>query len=934
MKKLLMLAIGAAAACAALAEEVNLRTIAVEDGSGNLVAYSDGHNVWASGREADKAFDGSISGNDFYDPRSVAGDTWTGYEVSTPCILTRIRYYGRTDATARIHLTSSLIQGANSADFSDAVTLHVPNPPKGYVGGAWVDEFIVPKTQAFKYFRIIEQYALAQRNTFAGMLRELEFHGVLSAEEVPDVEAAATAGVADVVPSDVTVSTMNFPNQNVIISVNVPRPYTEFAVLRAPGEGGPWTLLGTATDTASYTDTTCPVGVPTYYRVVSVYADTNGTYIFGGTNETVVSCRRWRLLERDPSDMTHLRSGVNVIYTCGTGGNLCWTPQTGTTLTAVTNSLMFAFNNVLWSESGAYSPAGYQYYYDFADTKAADPTCIGVDLGEPAHFAYLRFYPVARAGCNCVVGTGSNNANWSTRGNFDILTEETSGVEQGNSSTVRWIELESFDTETTYRYLFCHSTVYNGWNNNVSELQFYGWLESEVAGLASGVIGLSATCGTTPSVTLAWTPVQYGSTYKIERKTGDGAWEIVASAIPVATATWTDTGVTCDGTRYTYRVTTVNGANEAYSAEQEVRPYLAGNGTGLHGEWWTNYVITTGGEALALVTTNATIDIANASVGSATENIFARWSGKLIAPYAGDFTFEADADGVVCLWIDGNPVLHKAAISGTLALTAGEHDVTATWLHGSGTGHCRLLWGGCVTHEVIPATQFVPVVPLALPEGWANARLFARSDSVTCVGNVRVNGDGTIDFAYGGEDLSYSNNGYDFVWQTIKGDFTLRAVMESLAWNNSWWGPKAGLMVRNSLDASSMMSVYGVKRSGANLYVVGRQRTSAAPSSIYEQKMIDGREGANISYAPVPTYVKLRRDGNTFTFFYRVSTAAPWTKLYEYTDANGEYGETVYVGPVAFGEGGGNGDLAVPYYRWRFSNVELRTPKGTVFVVR
>ena len=124
MKYLLMAIIGVAAvAYAATADEVNLKTLAVKDGSGNLVAYSDGNAVWATGREADKAFDGSLSDYDFYDPKQVAGDTWTGYEVSTPCILTRIRYYGRTDtiATARTHLTSSLIQGANSADFSDAV---------------------------------------------------------------------------------------------------------------------------------------------------------------------------------------------------------------------------------------------------------------------------------------------------------------------------------------------------------------------------------------------------------------------------------------------------------------------------------------------------------------------------------------------------------------------------------------------------------------------------------------------------------------------------------------------------------------------------------------------------------------------------------------------------------------------------------------------
>ena len=96
------------------------------------------------------------------------------------------------------------------------------------------------------------------------------------------------------------------------------------------------------------------------------------------------------------------------------------------------------------------------------------------------------------------------------------------------------------------------------------------------------------------------------------------------------------------------------------------------------------------------------------------------------------------------------------------------------------------------------------------------------------MGDVRVNGDGTIDFAYGGEDLSYSYNGYNFMWQLVKGDFTLRAVIQSIPANNRAAGPKAGLMVRNSLDATSKMSAYGVKRLYEYLVLVGRQRTAAA----------------------------------------------------------------------------------------------------------
>ena len=921
MKRLLMLVISAALAGAVMAEEVNLKTLAAKDGSGNIVFYSDGGQIWAAGREADKAFDGDTS--TYYDPKYAAYDTYAGYGLVRPCVLTRIRFYPRDESHTVDRLSRCVIQGANASDFSDAVDVYSFNgkvPADLYTNQRWIE--MVPDVAAsFSYFRIFQKRT-GEENTFAGNTAELEFYGM----EAGDLQLNLSTARGD------------YPVVANVLKWSPAFGSSETTILRAFGPGGPWTEVARLNGVNTWADTSAPGGSVCYYRAIVEfpYGDENISL----SNKTAVAApRRWRLLERDPSDMTHLRSGVNLIYTLGSGTPMCWISGGGkNTYADVTNSLMIAFNNVLWKDyydgGNVNSSAGILYCYDYVDTRASNPTCIGVDLGEGAHFAFLRLYPSYLEEGNGVVATGSNNDNWSTRGNFTVLTEQTSGIINGDASTVKWFELESFDTETAYRYLFCHSAVYNGWRNRLSEIQFYGWLESEVAGLAAGATDLSLTCGATPSVTLTWTPVQYGSTYKVERKTGDGAWSAVASALPIATATWTDTGVVCDGTRYTYRVTTVNGANEAYSEEIEIRPYVAGNGIGLHGEWWTNYVITTGGEALALVTTNATVDVANASVGGTTENIFARWSGKLIVPYAGDFTFETDADGIVCLWIDGSPILHKTATSASLALTAGEHDVTVTWLHGSGSGHCRVLWGGAVPRGVIPSTQLVPVAPEALPEGWTTSRLFARSESATCVGDVRVNGDGTIDFAYGGEDLSYSYNGYNFVWQEVKGDFTLKAVIQSIPPNNRYAGPKAGLMVRNSLDATSMMSAYGVKRLYEYLVLVGRQRTSAAPGGIYAQKTVDGIAEGNVYYVSETAHVKLRRTGNTFTFSYKTSAAALWTTLYEYTDENGEYGETVYVGPTVFGNDAGEGDLAVPYYRWRFSNVNLSTPKGTIFVVR
>ena len=896
-----------------VADEANLRLYAIHDATGALDILSDKTEPYGSGYEYYRVFDGSV--RTFYDPRNnTSTGNYVGYALAKPMAITRVRYYGRGDGNANSSHTQRLfyceVQGANEADFSDAVTIHVCKPAvpaDWHLHPSWIEAVPTAGIRTFKYLRFIDPAGTHQ----CGDVSELEFYGM-------DADALAARVLADPQPpTDLTASRGDYPNVGTFLKWQIPAGVSNSVVMRAPGVNGPWTEVARPNGVDTWTDTTAPAGSICHYRVVANF--TYGGQSVSATNETaVVAPRRWRLLERDPeSSMTQLRSGVSIIYR---GGPTYWTGS------SIEDSCMRAFNNQVHSSSS---------YADHADIRAVTPrTCIGVDLGESAHLALMRFFPRNNNGnCNGVVLSGSNSSDWDLDGNFAVLTEPISGV-VGNY-TATWFERPSLDVDTTYRYLFCHNPDNNGWNDNASELQFYGWTESDIAGLAAGIDDLSATCGTTPSVTLAWTPVQFGS-YTIERKTDDGAWTTVASALPAATATWTDTNVVCDGTRYTYRVTTVNGANVAYSAEREVRAYLAGNGTGIHGEWWTGYVTTTGGETLSLVTTNATIDIANASVGNETENLLARWSGKLIAPHAGNYEFSADADGVAYLWIDGIPVLYKDVQSGVITLeTAGEHDITAKWYHKDGAGHCRLLWGGCVTHEVIPSTQLVPVPPRPLPEKWVNARPFETSATSLWLGDVKVNADGSFDMAQSGKDLSPYYNGYNFLWQPIKGDFTIVARIDSLPIAGRFYGHKAGIMVRSSLDVGAMMRVYGVKRtdtSSGNYYVLGIHKTTETGQYLREQNKVSG---APLNSYPVsPTWVRLRRKGNVFTCQYKAAGVTRWTTHYEYEDVNNEYGETTYVGLAAWGEGDGTSYTAVPYYRWRFSEVECHTPLGFVMVVR
>ena len=166
-------------------------------------------------------------------------------------------------------------------------------------------------------------------------------------------------------------------------------------------------------------------------------------------------------------------------------------------------------------------------------------------------------------------------------------------------------------------------------------------------------------------------------------------------------------------------------------------------------------------------------------------------------------------------------------------LTAGEHDVTAAWLHGDGMGSCRLYWSGSVERAVIPVSQLVPAVPRALPDGWMNARSFDADAGSPYFGNVTVNADGSLDFAHGGRGIfsdGYGGgaNGYNFMWQPVKGDFTLTAKMESLPVASQRFWRRAGLMVRSSLATSAMMSVYGVfLDEDDRFYAQSRQKTTS-----------------------------------------------------------------------------------------------------------
>jgi hypothetical protein len=391
-------------------------------------------------------------------------------------------------------------------------------------------------------------------------------------------------------------------------------------------------------------------------------------------------------------------------------------------------------------------------------------------------------------------------------------------------------------------------------------------------------------------------------------------------------------------------VTTINGADAAYSADCTARPYLAGNGVGLHGVWSRPYSTTDGGATVVSVETNATINFSNVSVGGATGNFFVRWSGKLIVPVDGDYVFDAEADDTVNLWIDKVPVLYRNMKNGTVqtsprgarTLTTGEHDVVMTWFQKDGDNLCRLYWSGPVDRAIIPVAQLVPV-PSALPESWSGAQTFSASSVVCPPGDVLFGNDGSISLAYSGTDVAYGEMGYNFLWQPFEGDFVLTAKIESDAWTSyggRFYGQKSGLMVRSGLAVSEPFAACFLRWHDDNhaLMVGCKYRAaswgdiSAIDDDFYNTEVGVGNVG----------WLRLRREGEVFTFSYRGKdgngTTTDWTDYYSVTNNAGAYGRTVYVGIASSGSGA---DVAqVPFYNWNFSNVRLRAWHGMRIIVR
>ena len=127
----------------------------------------------------EKVFDGDPE--TFFDPPSDADTPWAGIHLTKPMVLAKVRYSCRSGFGYRMR--GLQIQGANSADFSDAVTLVTLPDCSGLQPPNYrEDVFGSPDTICpYSYFRVFDP----DGRHSCGNISELELYGFESTDQSP-----------------------------------------------------------------------------------------------------------------------------------------------------------------------------------------------------------------------------------------------------------------------------------------------------------------------------------------------------------------------------------------------------------------------------------------------------------------------------------------------------------------------------------------------------------------------------------------------------------------------------------------------------------------------------------------------------------------------------------------------------------------------------
>jgi len=137
---------------------------------------------------------------------------------------------------------------------------------------------------------------------------------------------------------------------------------------------------------------------------------------------------------------------------------------------------------------------------------------------------------------------------------------------------------------------------------------------------------------------------------------------------------------------------------------------------GLKGEYYATRDLT-GPVALTRVDTTVDFDWGMGTPSSAVpvDNFSVRWTGQVDVPAAATYSFITTTDDGVRLWVDGQLLIDawtdhsKRDDTGSIALTAGKHDIRLEYYENGYDAIAQLAWSSpALARQVIPAARLIP----------------------------------------------------------------------------------------------------------------------------------------------------------------------------------------------------------------------------------
>ena len=174
---------------------------------------------------------------------------------------------------------------------------------------------------------------------------------------------------------------------------------------------------------------------------------------------------------------------------------------------------------------------------------------------------------------------------------------------------------------------------------------------------------------------------------------------------------------------------------------------LADPTTGVQATYFDNRDLT--GSTLTRVEPRIDTDY---GTGSPSPNLGAdqfsvRWTGRVLADRAETYRFYTQTDDGARLWIDEVPLVDDwtdhgvVENSGTIALSAGRHDLRMEFYDNAGAALARLLWSSPNTPKTV-----VPADHLSQPQTGLRGEYYA---GITLAGPARIRPDSTVNFNWG-----------------------------------------------------------------------------------------------------------------------------------------------------------------------------------------